>query len=92
MSLKHTTLLITLIYPVLLIAQDNSVNRELENIIESIVEDIEEESDAAYILETLERLAENPVNINSASFLQLTEIPFLNDMQIKNRWFFQICC
>ena len=84
MSFKHTTLLITLIYPVLLIAQDNSVNRELENIIESIVEDIEEESDAAYILETLERLAENPVNINSASFHQLTEIPFLNEMQIKN--------
>ena len=84
MSLKHTIIFILLFYPMLLEAQDNTVNREIETIIESAVEDLEEGADAAYILETLEELAENPVNINSADFSELSEIPFLNEIQIHN--------
>lgn len=67
-----------------IIAQNNTVNGEIENIIESITEDMEEGTEAAYILETLERLSENPVDINNAGHRQLAEIPFLNEIQISN--------
>jgi hypothetical protein len=68
----------------LITAQNNTLNTEIETIIESIIEDIEDGADAAYLPETLEELAENPVNINSAGITRLSAIPFLNEIQIHN--------
>jgi len=84
MFLKTSITSLLILYSLIIIAQNDAANTEIENIIESVAEDFEEESDAAYILETLERLAERPVDINSAGHRQLAEIPFLNEIQISN--------
>ena len=84
MLLKTTISSLLILYSLIVIAQNDAANAEIENIIESIAEDSEEGADAAYLLETLERLAESPVDINSAGHRQLADIPFLNEIQIRN--------
>ncbi len=66
-QLTHTLFFIFLLAPLFMAAQENDPTRNLEAIIESIVENLEEETDATVIVEDLERLAESPLNMNTAS-------------------------
>jgi len=51
-----------------------------DNLIETLTEDMEEESDMSVWLEELQVLYENPINLNSASLEELMRIPFLNEI------------
>ena len=82
-QLKHTLLFILLLTSILLSAQENDVSHNLEAIIESIVENLEEETDATVIVEDLENLAESPLNINTASEKDLSRLHMLDDIQIQ---------
>ena len=64
-------------------AQENDPTRNLEAIIESIVENLEEETDATVIVEDLERLAESPLNMNTASASDFSRLHTLDDIQIQ---------
>ena len=54
----------------------------MEAILESVTEDMGEESDAAIILEDLEGFALNPLNINTTTHDQLSRLHLLDDIQI----------
>lgn len=84
MSLKHTIPFFLLLTPYLINGQSAAPGNKAQTVIESVIEDLDEEADAAYMPETMEELAENPVNINMAGFSQLSAIPFLNEIQIHN--------
>ncbi len=55
----------------------------VEQVIESIIEDLEPGTDHAMILEDLEYLAENPLNLNTATRNQLSRLHLLNPLQIE---------
>ena len=82
-QLKHTLLFFFLMAPILPKAQKNNPTRNLEAIIESIVENLNEETDATIILEDLEGLVESPLNINTASKQDLSRLHTLDDIQIQ---------
>jgi hypothetical protein len=63
-------------------AQIPDVQNQMEAVIESMTGDVEEETDAALILEDLEDFAQNPLNINTASEEQLSRLHLLNSIQI----------
>lgn len=65
--------------PQMLINED-----ELQQRIESLLEEREEEIDPSQFLEILESLSLNPINLNTASADDLRQIFFLNDFQINN--------
>ena len=65
------------------VAQETDPTRNLEAIIESIIENLDEETDVTLIIEDLEELAENPLNINTASEFELSKLHILNDIQIQ---------
>ncbi len=56
---------------------------QLEAIIESVLEELGEETDAALIIEDLEGFAANPLNINAATRDQLSRLHLLDDIQIQ---------
>ena len=60
-----------------------NVSSQIENILESIIENLDEETDAAQILEDLEYFFENKININQASGTELSKLHLLNDIQIE---------
>lgn len=64
-------------------AQKPDANAQLEAIIESILENLEEGTEATLIIEDLERLAEEPLNLNRCSREELSGLHLLNDIQIK---------
>lgn len=64
-------------------SQVPDVQKQIEAIIESVVEEMEEETDASVIIEDLEGFAMNQLNINSASRDQLSRLHLLNDIQIE---------
>jgi hypothetical protein len=80
--IKHTIWLIFIAAHFISAGQTPEQNMQLESILESILENLEEETDAALILEDLEEYAENPLNINAASRTQLSRLHLLNDIQI----------
>lgn len=82
-QLTHTILFILLLTPIFLSAQEKDASRNLEAIIESIVENLEEETDATVIVEDLEGLAESPLNINTATAKDLSRLHMLDDIQIQ---------
>lgn len=82
-QLQHTLLFIFLLAPLLSAAQENDPTRNLEAVIESIVENLDEETDATVIVEDLEGLAESPLNINTASKQDLSRLHTLDDIQIQ---------
>ncbi len=70
-------------FPMVASSQATDVQRQIEAIIESVVENLEEEADASVILEDLEGFAQNPLNINTASREQLSRLHLLNTIQIE---------
>ena len=65
-------------------AQEISGSQSFETIVEAMAEDLEDEADYFSILEYLEEYYENPLNINSASPIELIRLSVLNELQITN--------
>jgi len=68
----------------LVLSQNQDAERNLETLIESIVENIEEETSVTAIAEDLYELAENPLNINATSSAELSKLYVLDEIQIQN--------
>lgn len=81
--LKHTVLLLLTAFPFFAWPQTPEATNQLESIIESILEELGEETDAALIIEDLEGFAVNPLNINAATRDQLSRLHLLDDIQIQ---------
>lgn len=64
-------------------AQETDPSKIIESIVESQLENLEEETGANLLIEDLENLAENPININSTNQSELSRLYVLNDIQIK---------
>lgn len=64
--------------------QQLTPDKIIENIVESQLENVEEEADAAQMIEDMEKLIENPININSTNSVELSKMYLLNSIQIKN--------
>jgi hypothetical protein len=80
---KHTTLFLLIAFPFSVLAQTPESAVQVEAIIESILEELGEETDAALIIEDLEAFTENPLNINSTNRDQLSRLHLLDDIQIQ---------
>lgn len=80
---KNILLLFFIAVSVDMVAQETDPSRNLEAIIESIIENLDQETDVTLIVEDLEELAENPLNINDASEAALSKLHILNDIQIQ---------
>ena len=65
-------------------AQEGPMSQNFETIVEAMAEDLEDEADYFSILEYLEEYYENPLNINSASPIELKRLSVLNEIQITN--------
>lgn len=65
-------------------SQNQDAEKTVEAIIESVVENMEEETDVAAIVEDFYELAENPLNINAASATELSKLYLLDEIQIQN--------
>ena len=83
-QLKFIVFLALLMIPFLMKAQDKDISRLIESIVESQINSIDEQTDAALIIEDLEKLAENPLNVNSASPADFARLYLLNEIQISN--------
>ncbi|WP_340113584.1 helix-hairpin-helix domain-containing protein [Maribellus mangrovi] len=81
-AIRNIILLLCCTFPLLLVAQENDPQQLIEAIIESQLENIEEGTDVALIIEDLEGLLENPININSTSAEELSRLYLLNPVQI----------
>lgn len=81
---KFILFLTLLMIPLLMKAQEKDISRLIESIIESQINSIDEQTDAALIIEDLEKLAENPLNINAASPADFARLYLLNEVQISN--------
>ncbi len=78
-----TTGLLISMLPLTIDAQHMNAPEQIEAMIESIIENLEEESDAALIIEDLSAWAENPLNINNATANELSRLHMLDDIQIE---------
>ncbi len=56
----------------------------IENVIEEISENYENELDYSSLVEDLTYYAENPINLNSCNYDELSKLQFLTDFQIKS--------
>ena len=81
---KFIVFLALLMIPFLMKAQDKDISRLIESIVESQINSIDEQTDAALIIEDLEKLAENPLNVNAASPADFARLYLLNEVQISN--------
>ncbi len=81
--LKPTILFLFIGNTLLLHSQVPDAPAHLENLIESILEELEEGAEAALIIEDLQTYAENPLNINAATRNQLSKLHLLDDVQIE---------
>ncbi len=70
-------------FPFVVQAQIPKAQEQLETIIESIIEEQEEETEGSINIEDLEEYAINPLNINTATSHQLSRLHLLNDIQIN---------
>jgi hypothetical protein len=81
--MKHAILsFVLLLFCTFALAQ-NSLTPMVENLVEQIAESREEE-DFSFLYENLLELAENKLNLNTATREQLQELYILNDEQIEN--------
>ncbi len=63
-------------------AQKSEAQKQLEAIIESIIEEQGDETNSNILIEDLEEYAINPLNINTATSNQLSRLHLMNDIQI----------
>ncbi len=84
MKFRNYILLFLILISLYSRAQEADKTKMLEAIIESQLENLEEETDATVMIEDLEFYAENPININSANANELSKLYLLNDIQISN--------
>ncbi len=63
-------------------AQD--LKQEMEYIVESLKENVEEEQDYTTLIQDLYALHENPIDINKATAEELEQLPMLSEVQIVN--------
>jgi hypothetical protein len=82
-KLQHTIFVLLTFFSFAAFSQIPDASVQLESIIESILEEIGEETDAAIIIEDLEGFANNPLNINTATRDQLSRLYLLDDIQIQ---------
>ncbi len=80
---QHIILLLIVLNPIYLSAQKPEAQDKLEAIVESIVENLEEDAEVTQITQDLEQLAENPLNINTATESELSKLHILNSIQIN---------
>ena len=64
-------------------AQEKDPTRIIESVIESQLDEIDEQTDMALIIDDLEGFIENPININATSASELSRLNILNDVQIN---------
>lgn len=81
--LKHIGCFLIAFIPVVGFSQPSEGRDQLEAVIESILENMEEETDATLIIEDLEGFANDPLNINTAGRNELSRLHLLNDIQIQ---------
>ena len=84
MRFRYYILLLSLLSSYFCYAQETDKIKLLEALIESQLENIDEDADASMMIEDLEYYAEHPININSTSANELSKIYLLNDIQISN--------
>ncbi|MEZ5103784.1 MAG: helix-hairpin-helix domain-containing protein [Draconibacterium sp.] len=66
------------------VAQEHTDPKKIiEAIVESQLENLDEETDVGLVVEDLENLAENPININATSKTELSRLYILNEIQIN---------
>ncbi len=81
--LKHIIFYLIILNPLFLSAQKPEAQDKLEAIVESIVENLEEDAEVTQITQDLEQLAENPLNMNTATEQELAKLHLLNSIQIR---------
>lgn len=81
-ALKHIICFSFAFIPIAGFAQLNGA-AQIEAVIESILENLGEETDATLIIEDLEGFASEPLNINTAGRNELSRLHLLNDIQIQ---------
>ncbi len=81
--MKHAILSFVLLLFCTFVLAQNSLTPMVENLVEQIAESREEE-DFSFLYENLLELAENKLNLNTATREQLQELYILNDEQIEN--------
>ena len=81
---KFIVFLTLLMLPFGIKAQEKDISRLIESIVESQINSIDEQTDAALIIEDLGKLAENPLNVNAASPADFAKLYLLNEVQISN--------
>jgi len=72
-----------LVFSIAVSAQENDPQRMLESIIESQLDNIDEETDASLIIEDLEKLLDKPININNCRATDLSKLYLLNPIMIE---------
>ncbi len=80
---RHIALFILWSFPLTVLAQETKPDAIIESIIESHLENLEEGTDVALIIEDLENLAENPININATSADELARLYIPDNIQIN---------
>lgn len=65
-----------------LYAQENNPQKMIEQIVESQLDNVDEETDVSLIIEDLESLLENPLNINACTANDLSKLYLLNPILI----------
>lgn len=83
MLLRHIALLLLAAAGQNLAAQESGSNKLIEAILESQLENLDEETDVSLVIEDLEELAEHPLNINATSKTELSRLYILNEIQIE---------
>jgi hypothetical protein len=76
-----------LLFPIALWAQETSSltkDQLIEDIAESLSDELDENADLSCFLDELEEMANRPVNINTASKEELERLRFLNTTQLEN--------
>ena len=79
----HIIIAFFVAFSVFVSAQETDPQKIIEAIVESHLENLDEETDVSLIIEDLEDLAENPLNINATSKQELSRLYILNDIQIS---------
>ncbi|MFV0592949.1 MAG: helix-hairpin-helix domain-containing protein [Draconibacterium sp.] len=80
----HIILFLVAGIPVLLHGQTMSPDKIIETVVESQLGNLEEEVDAAMIVKDLEKLLNEPININATNADALSHLYLLNSIQINN--------